>query len=166
MANNAGTAYLEAQVMSATPQKLRLMLIEGAIRFARQAVEHWEAGRFQDGSEMLIRCRSIISELLSSVRPDANQISQTTASIYLFLFKTLTEAQADRDTDRVRDAIEVLDIEHGTWQAICERLPHTIAATPDEQRSSQLTDRSAAKILEQNAPSPDQDTGNSLSLDA
>ena len=34
--------YLESQIMTATPQKLRLLLIEGAIRFARQTLELWE----------------------------------------------------------------------------------------------------------------------------
>ena len=38
MQQPAHESYLEAQVMTATPQKLRLMLIEGAIRFARQTL--------------------------------------------------------------------------------------------------------------------------------
>lgn len=166
MPENAAVAYLEAQVKSATPQKLRLMLIEGAIRFARQTVEHWEAGRFEDGAEMLIRCRSIIAELLSSVQPDANQISHTTASVYVFLFKTLTEAQAARDVERVRDAIEVLQIEFGTWQALCERHPHTISAPASEVDRQLLTDRSAAKILKANSEPRNSESGGSFSLDA
>ena len=45
MDTNPGNAYLEVQVLTATPQRLRLMLIAGAIRWARQALSCWDADR-------------------------------------------------------------------------------------------------------------------------
>ena len=41
MDRTAQNAYLEAQANTATPQKLRLMLIDGGLRFARQTLDHW-----------------------------------------------------------------------------------------------------------------------------
>jgi flagellar protein FliS len=104
--------YLEAQVMTATPQKLRLMLIEGAIRFARQALELWERNRNEDALESLIRCQEIHSELTRKV-----------AGVYLFLYRCLTQAQLRRDRKPVEDTIAVLEIERQTWRMVCDRLP-------------------------------------------
>ena len=62
--------YLEAQVMTATPQKLRLMLIEGAIQHARQALEFERLEQPEQRGKSISRCRAIVAELLGSIRPD------------------------------------------------------------------------------------------------
>jgi flagellin-specific chaperone FliS len=46
--------YLASQVMTASPQRLRLMLIEGAIRFGRQAAEAWTRKRFEAAGVAMI----------------------------------------------------------------------------------------------------------------
>ena len=43
MDTNGYDSYLETQIRTATPQKLQLMLIEGAQRFANETVRHWES---------------------------------------------------------------------------------------------------------------------------
>ena len=55
MDSNARDTYLETQVKTATPQKLQLMLVEGAIRFAHQAIHHWEQQDEPAACESLIR---------------------------------------------------------------------------------------------------------------
>lgn len=115
--------YLEAQIMTATPQKLRLMLIEGALRFARQTLEFWQREQNEQAIESLIRCRSIISELLSGIRLDDSDLTHKVAGVYLFLFRCLTEAHLRRDRKKVEETISVLEIEHETWRLVCEKLP-------------------------------------------
>ena len=70
MNHQAREAYIEDQILTATPQKLRLMLIEGAIRFAKRTLLHWENRDNEQALESIIRCRNIVSELLSSIRVD------------------------------------------------------------------------------------------------
>ena len=69
MERNVQDAYLQTQVMTATPQKLRLMLVDGAIRYASQTLEHWKENRDEEGAETLARCRAIIAELRYSWFP-------------------------------------------------------------------------------------------------
>jgi flagellar protein FliS len=125
--------------MTATPQKLRLMLIEGAIRFARKTIQHWEASENDQALESIIRCRNIVSELLSSVRVAESELTKQVASLYLFVFQHLTQAQLRRDAKLVEEAIGILEIERGTWRQLCEEMPHApvpterhIAAGPHE----------------------------------
>ncbi len=112
-------AYLETQIASASPQQLRLMLIEAALRFARQTAEAWREERRDDALESLIRCRSIIAELIAGIRAGSSLLADRVLGIYLFLFQELTQAQLRRDAGRIDGVIRVLEEELSTWQGVC-----------------------------------------------
>jgi len=157
-------SYLESQVLTATPQKLRLMLIEAAIGAARQALNCWQEKHDAQANIALIRCREIISELLAAVKPDDSDLTRNVAGIYLFLFKTLAEAQLHRDATKVNEAIRVLEIERETWRDVCERMPAAPLPESVGDRPQEITSSQAASVL------GDFDSGGSpsggLSLDA
>ena len=138
MEPRAREAYLEAQIMTATPQKLRLMLIEGGIQFARQTIRHWNENRSEEAFESLTRCRRVITELLGSIRCDDSELTRTMSGLYAFLFKTLTEAMATRDASKMEDVIRILEEERVTWQEVCQRLPEVPAEMYD-QRPEEIT---------------------------
>ncbi len=120
---SARETYLTNEVMTATPQRLQLMLIEGAIRFARQADAHWSAGEDALADEALTRAEQIITELLCGLNPDGDaELVRRVASVYLFVFRTLTTAHLQRDQSKLLDAIRVLETERETWRQVCERL--------------------------------------------
>ena len=123
--DHSAQQYLYAQVMSATPQKLRLMLIEGAIRFARQALGSWEQNQNELAVQSLARCRNIISELLSGIRLDESALTRSVAGVYLYLFRSLTEGQLQQDRRKIEESIAVLEIERDTWRLVCEKLPES-----------------------------------------
>lgn len=122
--------YLETQIATATPQKLRLMLIEGAIRHANAALEHWEQGRNEDGLASITRCRAIAAELLEGVRNDGTELTQRVIAIYTFLFETLHEAEFQRDVTRLADVLKVLQEERITWKQVCQDHPEAPQAAP------------------------------------
>src|SRR5438309_1391341 len=105
---SAREAYLETQINTATPQRLRLMLIEGALRRARAAHDAWAAGRSEEGKAAAGHCRDIIAELIAGVSPDKSPLVENTLGIYMFLLTTLVEAQFAQDTQRMNDIIRVL----------------------------------------------------------
>ena len=124
---NAGHAYLETQISTATPQRLRLILVEGALRLARQTAEAWQE-RPDDALESLIRCRSFITELISGIREGSSPLAKKVLEIYLFLFRELTEIQLQQDATRMEGVIRVLEEERTTWQNVCA----TLTQRPEE----------------------------------
>ncbi len=62
--------YLAAEVMTAPPQKLQLLLIEGAMRFCNLALGKWEQGENEAGGEALTRAQGVVTELIAGVRPE------------------------------------------------------------------------------------------------
>lgn len=118
-----GAAYLENQVLTASPARLRLMLIEAGLRFAQKTIDDWTAGNEEAAHDSLRRCRAIIAELLAGVDPKGadETLAKQVAAMYLILFRTLTEAQSERSEQKMRDVLEVLDIERETWREVCEK---------------------------------------------
>jgi len=123
MSLSSADSYRETQVLTATPQRLRLMLIEEALRRVRAADEAWAAGRTAEGAVAVSRTRDIISELIGSIHPDETPVAKQVLGIYLYLFSTLTEAGLSADRHRLIDIARVLDEERQTWHEVCQQLP-------------------------------------------
>jgi flagellar protein FliS len=135
--------YLETQVATATPQRLRLMLIEGAIRRARLTIEHWREGRDDLALESLITCRGMVSELLAGVRDEQSDLGKNVVGLYVFLFQTLTAAQLSRNPAALAPALFVLEEERQTWSQVCQQLadlPHASRAAADEETAPSRLD--------------------------
>lgn len=124
MSPTARDVYLEAQVRTATPQRLRLMLIEGALRFARQSLALWDDERQREARfDALARCRNIVSELYATIKTEGFPVAAQVKAIYLFLFQQLANASLAKDPEKVRDVVGVLEAERETWQQLCEIMP-------------------------------------------
>src|SRR5262245_28771570 len=120
---DARTTYLETQIKTATPQKLRLMLIEGALRQAVQAREAHAIGRRDQFSSALERARDIVTELIAGIRPEKTPLNETVRALYAFVFRSLAEAQLYDDAKHIDDALRVLQEERQTWLQLCETTP-------------------------------------------
>ena len=141
----ANHAYLETNVLTATPQKLRLLLIDGAIRLASQVQPHWANNRDDQATESLQKCRAIIAELLAAIKADAFEPARRLASVYVYLLGALTEANRTHDTGKLSDVIEILQIERETWQQLCRETPATPAGHGSRQ-AAEVTEASSRSI--------------------
>lgn len=121
-------SYLESSVQTASPQKLHLLLIEGAIRFALQAKQSAESGDVMAASKASDRCRKIVAEMLASVRSDQSEISKNLADIYLFLYRTLVDVQFREESSKLDDVLQVLEVERETWIQVCEKHGATLGS--------------------------------------
>jgi flagellar protein FliS len=128
MDTGAGSIYLETEINTATPQKLRLMLIAGALRHARRTLDLWEEKNFEAALESLIRCRDIVAELLAGVQLDASPLAKQVGGIYVYLFSALTEVQQSRDRAELAAIIRVIEEDYETWRQLCEQMPERPAS--------------------------------------
>ena len=72
MAPSARDNYLTTETMTATPQKLQLLLIEAALCSARRAGRQWRDQQDQQALESLIHAQAVISELLRGVEQQSH----------------------------------------------------------------------------------------------
>lgn len=64
-------AYLKTKVLTATPAELRLMLLDGAIRFGEQVRRGYAERNFELAFEGTTKAQAIIMELMNALRPDS-----------------------------------------------------------------------------------------------
>jgi flagellar protein FliS len=115
--------YLYTEVMTATPQRLQLMLVEAALRSADQARQHWAEGRDDSACLALIRSQNILTELLATLNPHADDpLQQRVIAIYMFIYRSLIAANLEHSEDHLESALRVLETERETWQLVCSQL--------------------------------------------
>ncbi len=146
MQSTAGNIYLETEVLTATPVKLQLMLIEAAIRFGRQAGTLWEQGEDEAAGEALLRMQKIVGELIAGLNAEKEpELVHKVASVYLFIFRTLTAAHLHRDAEKLNDALRVLEVERDTWRQVSRQM--------EDQQPSSISGAALATGKDDQSPS-------------
>jgi flagellar secretion chaperone FliS len=143
MASASCESYLVTEVMTSTPQKLQLMLIEGAMRSIERARRCWRSGDNDQACESIICAQKIVGQMLGALDRDvAPELVNKVAAVYVFIFRGLVDVNLSRDEKKLDDVQRVLEIERGTWRQVCEKLgsrqepggnsytPQTPAAAP------------------------------------
>jgi flagellar protein FliS len=111
--------YLVNEVMTATPQRLHLMLLDAAIRHCERIRQLWNAGLDEHAAEPLAKAQEIVSELIASLNYSQQpELAGRIASVYTFIFRAVVNAALKRDEKSLADALRVLEIERDTWREI------------------------------------------------
>lgn len=118
--------YLESKVLTATPQRLHLMLIEGAIRFGRKAEEALRRGDKLAASAPLLRVIEIVGEMLVGVRGNRTELNKPLADLYWYLFRRVAQAKLKSDLSALAESLQLLEFERQTWQLVCEKFGGSI----------------------------------------
>lgn len=126
---STANAYLRTRALTATPEELRLMLLEGAVRYARSGQEGLRARNYEQSFTGISQCRAIVMELMTSMRREHNpELCDRLHGIYMFLFNELINASMEKDADRLDKVIELLEYERETWAQLMEKLRQERAA--------------------------------------
>lgn len=143
MSQTTTNAYLTTKVMSASPEELRLMLLDGSIKFAYQGLEGLKAKDYEASYNGLTQCRNIVLELLNGIRDgDDPELADKVRGVYTFLYAELVEVGIQREPARLEKLIKLLEYERETWVLLMEKLARDKAGTPeapatdDDQRPS------------------------------
>ncbi|MFG0305902.1 MAG: flagellar export chaperone FliS [Phycisphaerales bacterium JB040] len=116
-------AYLQTKVMSATPEELRLMLLDGAIKFAIQGRDGLAARDFEQAYLGFSQCRPIVLELLNTIRDDQDpDLAGRVRGVYTFILSELIQGAHEKDVPRINKVIELLEYERETWVLLMRKL--------------------------------------------
>ena len=116
------TSYLESKILTAPPHRLHLMLIEGAIRFGKQAEESLSRGEQVAAATPLLRMLDIVGEMLAAVREKQSELNQKLSEVYAYLFRGIAVAKVNADVAVLGEVLKLLEYERQTWQMLCDKL--------------------------------------------
>jgi flagellar protein FliS len=129
-AASANSRYLDGRVATASQPELQLMLLDGAIRFGRQAEQLWnEPAQRVECDNLLNRTNDIVEALVQGLAITESEISRRLADEYAFAFRQIALAQLNHDAAPLAAALHLLQYERETWQLACEQLKAAAPAT-------------------------------------
>jgi flagellar secretion chaperone FliS len=113
--------YLETRVMTARPEELHLMVVDGAIRHATRAEAALCEQDFETAHFALNRAREFTVELIAGLKSEhLPELVAELKGLFGFVYRNLNEADLYRDAEKVRGAIKVLRIHQETWRQLLQ----------------------------------------------
>jgi flagellar secretion chaperone FliS len=111
-------AYKESAVMTATPERLVVMLYDGARRFLFQAAVAMREGNIEVSNNRLQRAEAIIDELNNTLDMSVGDISTRLRALYLFSKRHLMQARLKRSPEMIDEVSGLLDTVGDAWRQI------------------------------------------------
>jgi flagellar secretion chaperone FliS len=127
---DASRAYASDSVLTAAPEKLVVMLYDGALRFLARAAAALRADDIGAAGTALNRAGAIVDELLATLDPAAGEMAHHLADIYLFCKRELLAAQLKRDPKRIERVAKLLAELRDAWATIAAAPPAGLSGRP------------------------------------
>jgi flagellar secretion chaperone FliS len=123
MNQTGANPYLKTKVMTASPEQLRLMLYEGAVKFCRQAKTALGQGDFEGSYTSMARAQKIVLELGSSLNHTAApELCDKLNALYTYLYRRMVDANLTRQIAPIDECIKLLEYETETWQMMMRQM--------------------------------------------
>jgi flagellar protein FliS len=113
--NNLRQKYENSMVMTATPEKLVVLMYEGALKFLNFAKVDINDKDFVKANEHLYKVQLILGELMCSLNFDYEDISNRLFSIYSHLYDKVVQANVKKDTALIDEVSSTLEPLLNTW---------------------------------------------------
>lgn len=115
--------YFSTQVNTASPEQLLIMLYNGAIRFVGEAEEAMASGDIAFRGNRINKTIAILTELSATLNHEiGGEISANLASLYDYMIRELTLANARDDANRLKIVKDMLSGLRDTWLEAIEKV--------------------------------------------
>lgn len=119
LAQNPYAQYKKQSVNTAGPERLVIMLFDGAIRYCGQSRKAMEEKDIENTNYYLLRCQDIIFELMSSLNMDY-EISKSLLTMYEYINYNLQQANIEKDLKYLEEAESYLREFRDIWLQVAK----------------------------------------------
>lgn len=131
MAFDVNNPYFRTKVLTASPEQLRLMLIDGAIHFMELGRDGLAGKDYEAVYENLSQAKAILLELINALRPEHDaELCARLSALYTFMFTELTRASTEREPAVVDTVIELMRFERETWVLLMQKVAEERGEAP------------------------------------
>lgn len=136
--------YQKTQVITASREKILLMLYEGAIRFTKQARVAMNDKKIAEKGKAISKATAILSELMATLDfKIGGQLAQDLENLYIFMIDKLIEANVHNKVECLDDVEKLLNTLYTAWKDVIEN------PRPDGMPSPALQPEEFKKYQEQ-----------------
>jgi len=125
--------YQNMQVTTASPERLLIMLYDGAVNFARIAQDKMKAGDIGGKGTYIGKVLGIVTELTSTLDHEkGGKIAEDLERLYAYVIDELMKANINNDQKSLENATGILSSLRDTWTEAVE------IAKQERQESAKL----------------------------
>lgn len=117
---NAYNAYKNNSVNYASKEQLLLMLLDGAVKFAKMARQAILDKDIVKSHENLVKTQDIFTELMITIDQNAGEWAVNMYKIYDFIKEKLFEANLKKDVKILDEVMPLIEEVRNTWQEAYE----------------------------------------------
>ena len=114
-------AFLRQEVESATPARLRWLLLQKAHGLSIHVRDLWLDGKSEDAQQWVLLIQDIFTELLEGIIDPKHELAKQQSDLYIFLIKLLVQSGQTQDVHSLNSLTEILAIEKDTWEMLVRR---------------------------------------------
>ncbi|MDD3365458.1 MAG: flagellar export chaperone FliS [Syntrophomonas sp.] len=123
--------YKRSTVETVSPEKLLIMLYDGAIKNIRNAKNAIEAKDINLAHMKILKTEEIIVELMSTLNMDY-EISKGLFNLYEYFYHQLVQANMKKDVELLEQVESFLLELRDTWQEAMEKIKTTAPVSADK----------------------------------
>ncbi|MFN8847618.1 MAG: flagellar export chaperone FliS [Bdellovibrionales bacterium] len=121
--SNPYQKYKQTAVVSASREKVLLMLYEGAIKFTKLAIQACEQKKIADRGMNIGRAYDIVMELNNTLdHKVGGDISKNLESLYLFMMEQYTKSNISGDPVPLKSNLKMLETLYDGWVQAVEKI--------------------------------------------
>lgn len=121
--NEMEDEYLRTKVMTASPYRLHLMVIDELLRHSRAALKAISTEDFETSHSETVRAREYCGEILVGIRDDASpELAANVKDYFLHVQKYLFIADMQQDQSAAEKAISLIEGYRESWVELNSRI--------------------------------------------
>ncbi len=107
-ATTPAASYKESSILTAPPERLVVMLYDGARRFLAQAGAAVRERDIPRANSRLQKAEAVIEELLATLDMSAGEVAERLQGLYVFCRRTLGEARIEQNPEKIEQVSDIL----------------------------------------------------------
>ncbi len=157
--SNPYRQYQKTAVITASREKILLMLYEGAIRFVKQAIAAMKEKKIAEKGRCISKATAILSELMATLDFKAGgELAMDLENLYVFMIDKLIEGNIKNEVSCLENVADILSTLYVAWKDVVEN------PRADGIPSPVLQPEEYKKAMEKRGPEKKEDK-NSSTLD-
>ena len=109
--------YQQSQIQTASPEKIIIMLYDGAIQFLNKALKAIENNDIQESHNNIIGAQRIISEFMNTLDVEAGgDVCRNLYSLYEYMHYRLVQANIQKNKNMIEEVLHHLKELKETWE--------------------------------------------------
>jgi flagellar protein FliS len=113
--------YQQTQVSTSSPEKILLMLYDGAINFSRIAMEKAANGDKSERGKYVSKAQAIVAELMNTLDHEVGGVvAERLTQLYMYIINEYVHANVNNSVTSLENTVKILGMLRDTWAEAIE----------------------------------------------